>query len=60
MKIKFKKTFTWQLGKCLVLGSHLRNPFREVQEHLETIYFVGFFAIIVTHKLKFKEINKNE
>ncbi len=59
MKIKLAKTLTWQLGKCLILGNHLHNPVREIQEHLKTIYFIGLLAIEITHNLKFKEINKH-
>lgn len=59
MKIEFKFIREWQIGKCLVLGNHLYNPNREVQEHLETMYFIGFILIIVKYKFKFKQINNN-
>jgi len=53
MKIKFKfsENSDWGIEKCF--GCYLRNPKMQVQQLLETIYFIGKIRIIVCHKNKF-------
>jgi len=43
----------WSIGKCRVLGCWLSNPQRSIQEHLETIYYLGYLRIVIKYKWKF-------
>lgn len=54
--IKSSKHNTW--GKCNVTGEcfTLKNG-ASLQEHLETIYYLGKLRIIVKHDLKFLKRN---
>lgn len=56
MKIKIKFHQTWAFGKASVLGCFLRNPNMEIQQHLETIIYAGYFSIIITYKFKFTNL----
>ena len=53
IQIKTSKNKSW--GKCLVMGKVLGNSRKEeVQEHLETIYYFGWFRVIFKHDFKFR------
>lgn len=51
--IKFTFSRYWQWSKCYVCGNYLSNPERQIQEVLETIYYVGWLRITIIHKNKF-------
>ena len=52
IKVKTSKNKSW--GKALVTGRVLGvSRKKQVQEHLETIYYLGLFRLVVTHKWKF-------
>lgn len=55
MNIQLLTKPIWQLGKCNVSGKVLGySRDIQVQEHLETIYYLGLFRIVIKHKFKFK------
>jgi len=60
MKVEINFIKNRQFGRCLVLGNHLYNPEREIIEHLKTMYFFGYFMIVISYKSKFKKVYKNE
>lgn len=52
MNIIFHKN--WSIGKARVMGNCYSNPVdKQIQKHEETIYYCGFFSIIITHNMKF-------
>lgn len=52
MKIKFHKN--WSIGKARVMGNCYSNPVdKQIQKHGETIFYCGYFSVIIYHKMKF-------
>ena len=51
--LKTNKNRAW--GKTTVRGSVLGySRKKQVQEHLETIYYLGFLRVVIKHEWKFK------
>ncbi len=56
IQIKTSKNKSW--GKALVAGKVLGyNNKQQVQEHLETIYYLGWFRLIIRHRFRFVKYN---
>jgi hypothetical protein len=53
MKTRITFSKYWSLGKDEVLGSWLYNRDRTIQEHLETIYYIGWLRVTFIFKDKF-------
>lgn len=51
MKITYNKN--WSIGKARVMGDCYSNPKRQIQQWEETIYYLGYFRLIFTHKMRF-------
>lgn len=52
MKVSFKKNWSW--GKANVMGKCYSNyEGHQVQEFLETIYYLGYFRLTIKHKNRF-------
>lgn len=47
----------WEWDKARVMGCYLSNPQRQVQEHLETIYYWGWIRLTIIHKNRFVHVN---
>lgn len=59
MDIQIKTSKRPQFAKVNVCGSVLGSSRRyEVQEHLETIWYLGYFRVIVKHDFKFNKFNQ--
>lgn len=55
MNIQIKTSENRSWGKCLVTGKVLGYSGKlQVQEHLETIYYLGWWRVILKHTFKFK------
>lgn len=54
MKTKITFSRYWQWGKAQVLGSWLYSNNRTVQEHLETIHYIGWLRVTFEYKDKFQ------
>lgn len=61
MNIQIKTSNNKSWGKCLVTGKVFGCiGEKQVQEHLETIYYLGWWRVILRHDLKFKLYNINQ
>lgn len=51
--VKISLSRYWQWSKCFVCGNYLSNPERQIQEVLETIYYLGWIRVTIRHTNKF-------